>query len=117
MKSITRQIAALDTVIEYFLGKSASDNFTIIDAASENDIWFHIDGEPSGHVIAKIPCEINLTKKQLRQIITQGALVCKENSKYKSQKNVDVVYTYVKYVEKTNTIGKVSITNHKIISV
>lgn len=117
MKSIPRQIAALNDIIEYVLGKSASENFTIIDDASENDIWFHIDGEPSGHVIAKLPCEIDLTKKQLRQIITQGALVCKENSKYKSQKNIDVVYTYVKHVEKTNIVGKVSITNHKIISV
>jgi predicted ribosome quality control (RQC) complex YloA/Tae2 family protein len=117
MKSITRQIAALNEGIEYFLGKSASDNFTIIDAANENDIWFHINGEASGHVIAKLPEENNYTKKQLRQIITQGALVCKENSKYKSQKSVDVVYTYVKYVEKTNILGKVSITNHKIISV
>jgi predicted ribosome quality control (RQC) complex YloA/Tae2 family protein len=116
MKSIIRHIAALDGDIEYYVGKSASDNFEIIDAANENDIWFHIDGEPSGHVIAKLPENIDFTKKQLRQIITQGGLVCKENSKYKSQKNVDVVYTYVKYVEKTNILGKVSITNHKIIS-
>jgi len=117
MKSITRLIAALEQGIEYVIGKSASENFTIIDDANENDIWFHIDGEPSGHVIAKMPTDINLTKKQLRQIITQGALVCKENSKYKSQKNVDVVHTYVKYVEKTNILGKVTIINHKIISV
>lgn len=117
MKSITRQIAALNDVIEYIIGKSANDNFIIIDDASETDIWFHIDGEPSGHVIAKIPEAAKYTKKQLRQIITQGALVCKENSKYKSHKNIDVVYTNVKYVEKTNILGKVSITNHKIISV
>ena len=116
MKSIIRNIAALDGDIEYCVGKSASDNFTIIDEANENDLWFHIDGEPSGHVIAKIPENSVFTKKQLRQIITQGGLVCKENSKYKSQKNVDIVYTYVKYVEKTNILGKVSITNHKIIS-
>lgn len=116
MKSITRHIAALDDDIEFYIGKSASDNFTIIDEASVNDLWFHINGEPSGHVIAKIPENIDFTKKQLRQIITQGALVCKENSKFKSQKNVDIVYTYVKYVEKTNTPGKVSITNQKLIS-
>lgn len=116
MKSITRHIAALDSDIEYYIGKSASENVEIIDAASENDLWFHIDGEPSGHVIAKIPENSDFTKKQLRQIVTQGALVCKENSKYKSQRNVDIVYTYVKYVEKTKILGKVAITNHKIIS-
>lgn len=116
MKSIIRHIAALDGDIEYYVGKSANENFEIIDAANENDLWFHIDGEPSGHVIAKIPENSVFTKKQLRQIITQGGLVCKENSKYKSQKNVDIVYTYVKYVDKTNILGKVTITNHKIIS-
>ena len=35
-----------------------------------------------------MPEDMKFTKKQLRQIITQGALVCKENSKYKSHKNI-----------------------------
>ena len=117
MKTVSRYIADLGDDIEYIIGQRASDNFEIIDGSKEDDIWFHINNEPSGHVIAIIPDTIKFSKKQLRQIITQGALVCKENSKYKSQRNLEVVYAYVKNVEKTNIAGKVMITNSKIISV
>ena len=117
MKTISRYISALGDYIEYIIGQHASDNFEIIDNSKEDDIWFHINNESSGHVIAIIPDNITFSKKQLRQIITQGALVCKENSKYKSQRNLEVVYAYVKNVEKTNIAGKVMITNSKIISV
>lgn len=117
MKTISRYISALGNNIEYIIGQHASDNFVIIDNSKEDDIWFHINNEPSGHVIASIPENITFSKKQLRQIITQGALVCKENSKYKSQRNLEVVYAYVKNIEKTNIPGKVVITNSKIISV
>ena len=117
MKTLHRYVSALGDDIEYIVGQNASDNFTIIDNSNDKDIWFHIHNEPSGHVIANMPGEINLTKKQLRQIITPGALVCKEHSKYKSQRNLEIIYTYVKNVEKTDTVGKVSITNSKIISV
>ena len=117
MKTISRYIAALNADIEYSVGRDAEDNFIIIDNANENDIWFHIEGSPSGHVIANVPEDMKFSKKQLRQIITQGALVCKEHSKYKSQRNLDIVYAPVKNVEKTNIIGRVSIVNSKIISV
>ena len=117
MKTISRYISALGEDIEYIIGQHAIDNFQIIDDSKEDDIWFHINNESSGHVIASIPDNIKFSKKQNRQIITQGALVCKENSKYKSQRNLEVVYAYVKNVEKTNIPGKVTITNSKIISV
>ena len=117
MKTISRYISALGDDMEYIVGQHANDNFEIIDNSKEDVIWFHINNEPSGHVIAIIPDNITFSKKQLRQIITQGALVCKENSKYKSQRNLEVVYAYVKNVEKTNIAGKVMITNSKIISV
>ena len=117
MKTISRYISALGNNIEYIIGQHASDNFVIIDNSKEDDIWFHINNEPSGHVIVSIPENITFSKKQLRQIITQGALVCKENSKYKSQRNLEVVYAYVKNIEKTNIPGKVVITNSKIIFV
>jgi predicted ribosome quality control (RQC) complex YloA/Tae2 family protein len=117
MKTVSRYISALGVDIEYIIGQHANDNFVIIENSKNDDIWFHINNEPSGHVIAIIPDNIEFSKKQLRQIITQGALVCKENSKYKSQRNLEVVYAYVKNVEKTNIAGKVIITNQKIISV
>jgi predicted ribosome quality control (RQC) complex YloA/Tae2 family protein len=117
MKTISRHIHSLNRDIDYLLGKNAKDNFDIIDESKENDIWFHINGEPSCHVIAILEENIKYNKKELRQIVTQGALLCKENSKFKSMKNVDVVYTNVSNLCKTEILGTVSVSNSKLISV
>ena len=63
MKTISRYISALGDDMEYIVGQHANDNFEIIDNSKEDDIWFHINNEPSGHVIAIIPDTINLSKK------------------------------------------------------
>lgn len=117
MKTISRYIHSLNRDINYLLGQNAKDNFNIIDISKENDIWFHINGEPSCHVIAILEENIKYNKKELRQIITQGALLCKENSKYKSMKKLDMVYTNISNLHKTEVIGTVSVSNSKLISV
>lgn len=117
MKTISRYIHSLNRDINYLLGQNAKDNFDIIDISTENDIWFHINDEPSCHVIAILEENTKYNKKELRQIITQGALLCKENSKYKSTKNLNMVYTNVGNLYKTEIVGKVSISNSKLISV
>jgi hypothetical protein len=50
----------------------------------------------------------NLTKKQLMHIIKQGAVICKEYSKCKSEKNVEIIYTNVENVALTNIVGTVN---------
>jgi predicted ribosome quality control (RQC) complex YloA/Tae2 family protein len=116
MLTKTINIASLQEPVNYSIGKNAKDNFDIIDSADQNDLWFHIHNEPSCHVIAHIP-NINLNKKQLRQIITQGAVLCKSNSKFKSDKNIEVIYTKIKDVVKTDILGSVIANNTKNISI
>ena len=116
MKIVSRNIQSLNTEVNYIVGKNAADNFDIIDESTGRDIWFHIENEPSGHIVAKMP-ELTLNKKQLRQIITQGAVVCKENSKFKSMKNVKIVFTYVENVVKLDIPGSVTLLNSKTISI
>jgi predicted ribosome quality control (RQC) complex YloA/Tae2 family protein len=110
-------INSLGNSIEYSIGKNAQHNFDIIDRADEHDIWFHINGDSSCHVIAHLPTDILLSKKQLKQIITQGAVICKSNSRHKSGKNIPIVYTHIKHVKKTDTIGTVTTENAKVISI
>ena len=94
--------------ITYVIGKNAQDNFNIIDNSKPNDIWFHLDENPSCHVIALISDNIDrLNKKELNKIIKRGALICKDNSKCKSDTNINVVYTFIKNVKKTEKIGTV----------
>ena len=115
MKTISRYISALGDDIEYIIGQHANDNFEIIDNSKDIDIWFHINNEPSGHVIASIPDNITFSKKQLRQIITQGAVLCKSHSRYKSQKNIEIIYTHIKNIEKLQTPGSVNTKNTKSV--
>jgi predicted ribosome quality control (RQC) complex YloA/Tae2 family protein len=115
MKKEERFIQSLQENIEYCVGKNAEDNFDIIDDANDNDIWFHLNNAPSTHIIACIDPNRKYDKKQMKQIVTQGALLCKQNSKKKSDKNVEIIYAKIKDIEKTDIIGSVNVNNKKII--
>jgi len=96
--------------IKFLVGKNANDNFNIIDQSDENDLWFHINDAPSCHVIACIH-QYNINKKDLKYVIKQGGIICKKHSKYKSDKNIGIIYTNIKHVQKTNISGSVTTTN------
>ena len=131
MRIVTRYIPSCDETVVYKVGKNAKNNFEIIDESHPEDIWFHLSNDSSCHVIAVMnfdhynnihngvtdPEQMNLrykfkledlNNKQKTQIIKQGALICKQYSnKYKSQKNVEVIYTNIENVSKTNIVGSV----------
>jgi len=52
-----------------------------------------------------------MDKKQKRDIVTQGAVLCKQHSKYKSDKNVKIVYSMIKNIQKTAVVGQVRVSN------
>ena len=108
-------IPALKSNITYTVGKNAHSNFDIIDVANSNDLWFHIEGESSCHGIASMPIDVKLDKKQLRQIVTQGAVLCKSKSRFRSNKNVTVIYTKVENITKSEPVGTVITENTKSI--
>lgn len=111
------QISGMNTdPIEFWVGISSQDNFRIIDNSHENDLWFHVIGRPSCHVIAKTG-HLKLSKTELLKIAKQGAILCKKNSKYKSINNLEIVYTFVKNITKTETIGSVMITSEKKLKI
>lgn len=108
MKTVNKFIASLNQEVEYHVGENEEDNFHVIDSASPDDMWFHIDGYSSGHIIAKID-SMKLDKKNLRQIVTQGCVLCKEVSRYTHIKDIGVMYTRIKNVIKTETVGRVAL--------
>ena len=101
--------------IEFVIGKNARENFEIIDDAEDHHMWFHIEGQSSGHIIAKI--DEDLDKKTLRYIVKQGAVLCKQVSKYARLKNINIVYARIRDVEKTDTIGMVHVSNPKNVAI
>jgi len=115
MKLETRYIAPLGLEIEFKIGQNAHDNFSVIESAEPIDLWFHIEDQSSCHVVATIPPSIEFDKKQLMYIIKQGAILCKQHSRYKSQKKVSVIYTTIQNISLTNIPGTVNTQNTKTV--
>ena len=131
---VTKYIPSLKLSVVYKIGINAKNNFDLIDEADKDDIWFHLNNESSCHVIARLKnityttrdddmpnCyDLNfdeLDKKEKQQIIKQGALLCKQYSRMKSMKNVEIMYTKIENVEKTDVIGSVLTRKNKVICV
>lgn len=107
-------INELKREITYYIGKNKDENFQVIDKGNPHDLWFHAADISSCHVVCEIP--ENISKKELKYIITKGALLCKNNTnKLKSIKNVNILYTKVCNVIKTDVPGCVLTNNTKTI--
>jgi predicted ribosome quality control (RQC) complex YloA/Tae2 family protein len=96
------------------IGKNKVENFTIIDSSVNTDIWFHVDGLPSCHVILKNNKKISEIP---RQVIKRCAYLCKINSNAKTLSNCDIVYTPISEVIKTDIIGTVLLKKSKTLSI
>ena len=109
-------IQPLKREIVYYIGKSKEDNFAVIDAGSNNDLWFHAANESSCHIVCAMP--ENMDKNDTKYLIKVGALLCKNNTnKLKSKQNVEFIYTQIKNVTKTDIEGCVQTTNTKLITI
>lgn len=110
-------IPAINQTITFSVGKNAEDNTRIVTHAEDTDLWFHVENESSSHVIAHIPNDHKFNKKQKQKIVVQGALLCKMNSRFKSQNNVPICFTEIKNITTTSIPGQVHTTNTKTISI
>jgi len=108
-------IQGLDREITFIIGKNKSENFAVIDMGSEKDLWFHANDIASCHVVCLLS-ELDIDKKDLKYIIKTGALLCKNNTnKLKSMKNIEIIYTQIKNITKTDCEGCVLTHNTKSI--
>jgi predicted ribosome quality control (RQC) complex YloA/Tae2 family protein len=98
------------------IGKKAEENWKIIEEALPNDIWFHLAGDrPSCHVVLQVTEDI---QKVPIQVIKQCCVLCKANTnKFKSEKNVPVIYTKIKNVKLGEHVGQVYTVDTKEITI
>ena len=96
------------------VGKNKNENFEIIDESVDTDIWFHVNNEPSCHVILK---NTNKMRDIPLHVIKHCAYLCKINSKAKTQKKCSVIYTQIKNVIKTEHVGQVAVSSFKSVSI
>ena len=79
------------------IGENAKENWDLLDN-NENYLWFHHPIEQSCHVII-------LSMNADETTIQKAAELCKENTKYKLQKNVNINYTPIKNIKKLKEVG------------
>jgi predicted ribosome quality control (RQC) complex YloA/Tae2 family protein len=116
MKTINLLIPKLAQEITFLIGSNAQDNVNIITSSKPSDIWFHVADYPSAHVVAQIPeTLIDVPNKTLLPIITQGAVICKQVSKYANKGKLQITYTKILNVHPTDTVGTVSLSTSKAI--
>lgn len=100
--------------LQIFIGQSAKENWEIIERANQYDIWFHLNAAPSCHVVLKLPSSKSTVSKRT---LDYCAMLCKENSKFASFKDVKVMYTVIKNVTKGDAIGSVYTKKTEILTV
>jgi predicted ribosome quality control (RQC) complex YloA/Tae2 family protein len=105
----------LSYAVDFYIGQNAADNFTTIDAAHAHHMWFHLAGQSSCHVVAAIP--ETMDRKELRYVVTQGALLCKQNSRCAKQQDVEIMYARISDVTKTKVVGMVTVHNQKTVRI
>jgi predicted ribosome quality control (RQC) complex YloA/Tae2 family protein len=93
--------------VTFHIGRHAQDNEEVIHASDPDDLWFHAVGGPSSHVVARMASVGAVNKKQRHKIMVQGALLCKQHSKNKSDRKVEVMVAPIRHVKTREPGGKV----------
>lgn len=95
-------------------GQSDKENWELIDDSEQNDIWFHVEGHPSCHVVLSVG---DYKKKPHQTVIKHCAALCKDGSKLKYNRKVTIIYTQIKNVKKAGKPGSVTTTSTQTIKV
>lgn len=82
------------------VGENAKENWELLDNSTENNIFLHLSSFPSGYVI------INSNHLTIDMIYI-GALLCKNNTKYRNVPNIKVDYCRCSNLVKGDNVGEV----------
>jgi len=98
-------------MVEYIfqIGRDRHDNWVLIDSAEPWDIWFHVEGAPSSHVVLAMDDFAGDIRQIPVAVLKRGAGLCKEHSSSKSMAKCAVIYTRIENLKKGREVGSVSI--------
>jgi predicted ribosome quality control (RQC) complex YloA/Tae2 family protein len=89
------------------VGKNENENDELISKASPEDYWLHLSDVPSPHCII-----LNPSKKRIHnKVVKHAAYLTKKHSKYANIPKIKIDVTRIKFIEKTNKKGLVTVTN------
>ncbi len=110
MKQETQLFPTMKEPVTFYIGQSQQENHAVIDLGKPTDLWCHLAGTSSAHVVACLPTDID--RKQRGTILRRAALLCKiHTAKAKSLPRVEVTYASLQHVQKTPIPGQVTVQN------
>ena len=96
--------------LDYIIGRNARENTLLCQRGEPQDIWFHLEGVPSAHMIFRNPFKLTLKHFKKENIIYRLAQILKKHhQKYRHVRDIVVNYTFLKNVETTEIDGAVII--------
>jgi|TARA_R110002073_G_scaffold253016_5_gene415658 hypothetical protein len=104
--------------VKFYIGQNAEENWNLLDNSkmiNNEYIWFHLNSFASPYVIMYSTLQNikNISENNIDDFLIFGANLCKENSKYKYLKDLKIIYTLLKRLKKTDSIGEVLISGKK----
>jgi len=94
-----------NTVYTIYEGKNAVGNNDILDLCKSDDVWFHINGRSSAHVVlVGVVAGLGLGKIP-KQVIKRCCCICKASTR--TSDKVEIIYTERGNLEKLNEHGTV----------
>ena len=118
MKEETIWIQGLKRNIIFRIGQNKEENHALVLGAQAHDMWFHVEGKSSCHVVACVP--EGLSRKERGYIVRRGAVICRDCYCSKGSAgaaNVSIVYAKIKHVIPTDVVGTMQIKEFHILSV
>lgn len=98
-----------------FLGKNQLENEALLNMTRDNQgpckdyqgsiYWFHLAGHSSAHVI------LQSRDPPTRKMFKEAAVFLKENSKYRNERKLEIVFINRKYIKQTKIPGTVIMKN------
>jgi predicted ribosome quality control (RQC) complex YloA/Tae2 family protein len=98
-----------DRIYDIYIGKNAKGNEEIIKKCHPESLWFHLNNISSAHIILESKGD-DIPKRFINQVASI-LFNTKTNIPYKS----NVIYTQVKNVKLTNTLGTVIPSKTKLL--
>jgi predicted ribosome quality control (RQC) complex YloA/Tae2 family protein len=82
----------------YKIGRNAVENTELVLRSSDMDVWFHVNGLPSAHLVYYNPDGLDLIYLRKKGVIYRMALNLKKSSKYHKCNSIEVIYDYIKNI-------------------
>ena len=83
-------------------GRSGLENAAVLKAAGSNDLWFHVQGAPGGHVVIRTN---NRPEAVPHSTLIEAAKLAARQSRRRRDTTVEVDYTAVKHLSRVKGAG------------